>query len=201
MRRERTIWLGVAVWLGAVGIGFAGWHSYEVTPGAGGRPGNPAGPNRGEWELVLFVHPHCPCSRASLAELAEIVPGAPTGVVTEIAFVCPPTVPAMWERGQSWDSATRMAGVRVRVDGGGAAARRAGATTSGCVVLTAPDGRVAFRGGITRARGRAGDNPGRRAILALLHGDETAERELPVFGCPLFAAAGCDGTGGESCRR
>ena len=49
-------------------------------------------------------------------------------------------------------------------------------------------GMLQFSGGITSARGHAGDNAGRTALVALLNRLETSHPRTNVFGCPLFAS-------------
>jgi hypothetical protein len=177
--------LVVAAWLGLVAAGFAVWETYDSTPGAASAAPAPA-PPRGEWELVVFLHPHCPCSAATLDELAQLTADAPAGLGVRVAFVRPAGVAEGWERTATWETAAGLKGVRVECDRDGAEARRAGATTSGYAVLYDPAGRVAFRGGLTRARGRVGESTGRRAILSALAGQEPEARVAPVFGCSLF---------------
>ena len=171
-------------WLATVAAGFAAWGAYDATPGPradGVVAAEPAGP---AWTLTLYAHPHCPCTRASLAELAELARALPPGAEVRVAFVRPAGTAAGWERTASWDEAAAIPGVRVRCDAGGAEAARAGATTSGHAVLADAAGRVAFRGGLTRGRGRAGESAGWRAVLEIVAGG-MAEGEAPVFGCPL----------------
>ena len=171
-----------AAWLALAAAGFAAWERYDATPGAAG-PAADAAPT-GRWELVLFAHPHCPCTRAALAELAELAHDAP-GLAVRVVYVRPPGAPDGWERTGTWGDAAALPGITVTADAGDEASR-AGAKTSGHAVLYDPHGRVAFRGGVTRARGRAGDSPGRRAVLALVAGREPETREAPAFGCPLL---------------
>lgn len=168
----------LGLWLAGVAGGFVAWEVYDATPGpqaAGAAP--PAGP---AWALTFYAHPHCPCSRAGLAELAELARAAPDLDVT-VVFVRPAGAEPGWERSAAWDA---VPGARVRCDADGAEAARAGAATSGHAVLTDPTGRVAFRGGLTRGRGRVGESPGRRAVLAILRGEQVANA-APVYGCPL----------------
>jgi hypothetical protein len=184
MRREAVWWLVGLAWLAAVAGGVWAWERYDATAGPDG-PAAPTTPASARWQLTVFVHPHCPCARATLTELAEVrreVPDLLIGVV----FVCPPGTPAGWERGRLWDAAARLPDVELRVDPG-TEARRLGAETSGLAVVATPDGRVVFRGGLTRARGREGDSAGRRAVLDWVHGG-SGPAAAPVFGCPLFAS-------------
>jgi len=136
--------------------------------------------------LLLFVHPQCPCSRASLGELARIIACCKDQIDTTVLFCVPPHVPTGFERGDLWNSATHIPTIRVVVDANAAAAKRFGARTSGQALLYDRGGRLVFNGGITAFRGHSGDNDGRDAIVALLRGQKPRHRTTPVFGCALF---------------
>ena len=185
-----------AVWFAAVAAGFVVWERYDTTPGEVRTAEPNAVPPAGRWRLVMFAHPHCPCTRASLVELAELIEQTP--VEAEVVFVRPVDCPDGWERTAAWAAAAAIPGVQARCDVGGVEARRAGAATSGHVVLTGPDGRVVFGGGITPGRGRRGDSTGRRMISDRLTGRAVGFGSAPVFGCPLFSPGACVG---EECVR
>lgn len=188
----------IVLWLTVTLTGFWLFHAYGNTPGTMGTavghiPGEGlAQPANGGARLILFAHPHCPCTRATLAELAILLELNQSRVAAEVWFIRPTGMPAEWEQSSLWRTAAAIPGVRVFCDEGGNVARRLGAQTSGQVVLYDPEGKLMFRGGITRARSQAGDSTGRRAVLALLSGS-AAVAEAPVFGCPLFAP-------GENCE-
>jgi len=135
--------------------------------------------------VSVFVHPHCPCARATIGELAEVLRTAPD-LAVRVLFVEPTGAGDGWERGRLWDSVAALRGAERVCDFGGDEARRFGAETSGLVILADPTGRVVFRGGITRARGREGESAGRRAVLDWV-GGHPAAASAPVYGCPLFA--------------
>jgi hypothetical protein len=181
----------IATWLGLVATGFAFWEKYDSTPGQAERAdSSPPSTQRG-WELVLFAHPQCPCTRASLGELAELAHQAGPNLAIRVVFVRPSDAPEGWEHSELWSMAAAIPGVQVSCDPDGSEARRSGATTSGHLVLYDPLGRVAFYGGITRGRGRVGESSARQTILALLAGSEPAIRETPVFGCALVNSNAC----------
>src|SRR4051812_2319989 len=139
-------------------------------------------------ELFVLVHPRCPCSRATIAELARLMTDCHGKLAATVLFVRPAGMPEGWERTGLWSSAAAITGVTVRADADGEAARRFGAATSGQALLYAADGRLLFTGGITESRGHEGDNAGRSAITALVMGAKTAAPAAsPVYGCPLFA--------------
>ncbi|MBN9518040.1 RedB protein [bacterium] len=172
-----------AAWLAGVAAGFAAWDAYDATPDPQAAAG-PGEPSVAPWTLTLYAHPHCPCMRAGLAELAELTRALPAGVAVHVAFVRPAGAQPGWERTAGWDAAAAIPGVTVRCDAGGEDAARVGVTASGCAVLADATGRVAFRGGLTRGRGRAGESAARRTILGIVAG-ELMDGEAPVFGCPL----------------
>jgi hypothetical protein len=142
----------------------------------------------GQYTLVMLIHPRCPCSRASLGELAELMAHVQGKVVATALFVKPAGAPEGWEKGDLWSSAAAIPGVTPVCDLDGAEAGRFSAETSGDTVLFSPQGKVLFRGGITGSRGHAGENPGHSSIAALLEGGSPLASQTPVFGCSLFSS-------------
>jgi hypothetical protein len=162
---------------------------YAGTPGAAVAPpaSLPDGIPReaGKPTLVMVLHPRCACSRASLAELARILARLGERVSAAAIFVFPE--PA-WERGDLWAQAARIPGLAVLADERGAMAGRLRAETSGYTLLFDAGGALAYAGGITPARGHAGDSDGQDAILAIVEQGRGAA-VAPVFGCPLSSHA------------
>ena len=143
---------------------------------------DPGGPT-----LVMLVHPQCTCSRASLAELAELLARARPRPKTFVLFLKPAGFSDGWERTDLWQTASAVSGVTVLRDDQGTLAARFGAATSGQTFLYDARGALQFSGGITAARAHAGDNAGRSSLVALLNGSGTpAVAHTSVFGCPLF---------------
>ena len=105
--------------------------------------------------LVLFAHPHCPCTRASLHELDGLLAETQNRVSVTVVFTIPDGVTADWEQGDLWNSATSIPGLRVIRDQGGGEAHRFDVEGSGHVLLYAPSGKLLFSGGITASRGPA----------------------------------------------
>jgi len=184
MRREAVVAGLGTLWLAAIVVALAFWERYDVTAGAKAIPTPNIDSPSDRWRLQVFLHPHCPCSRATLNELREVARATPQ-VSIRVWFVRPKGTPEGWERTDLWFAATDLAGVVVECDVDGVAARQWGARTSGFAILTDPEARIVFQGGLTRARGRDGESPGRRAILDWVAvGD--GRLETPTFGCPLF---------------
>ncbi len=175
-----------------VSIGLWVIWGYENAPGVVAKPplhwpaDSQIQPSQGRATLVMLAHPHCPCTRASIGELASLMAHTQGRVTAYVLFLKPAGVSDNWEKTDLWQSAARIPGVKPLMDDDGAEARRFHAATSGQTVLYDAEGRLLFSGGITGSRGHSGDNAGRSAIVSLL-GDGAAERaETFVFGCPLF---------------
>jgi hypothetical protein len=154
----------------------------EHWPGARGIPLTVGRPT-----LVVVVHPLCPCTRASVAELRRLLTRCQGQVEVYILIFVPERAGQVWRAADGLRGLGTMPGVHLMDDPAGAEAARFGAQTSGLVALYAEDGRLLFRGGITAARGHEGESDGQRALLGLIQGNSmSCPRETPVFGCPIF---------------
>jgi hypothetical protein len=186
-----------ALWLFMIAVGVGALWSYESTPGVAAAAPDlwPAASRIKHADdhatLVMLAHPHCPCTRASIGELARLMTQAQGRVTAYVLFVKPAGFSDEWVQSDLWASAAALPGVTPVLDDDGAEAELFRAETSGQTVLYDPSGNLLFSGGITSARGHAGDNAGRTAIVSLLTSEEAEERDTPVFGCPLFARKEC----------
>jgi hypothetical protein len=193
MRLSRCFWiLAGGLWIVALAIGWAALLKHQLTPGADiGVPEHwptdstlPLDPERAT--LVLFAHRHCPCTRTTLRELEQILTDVPGSARVFIVLLAPAEAAEDRVGNSIEEQALSLPGVEVRIDPDGTEARRFHVRTSGHVVLYGSDGRLLFSGGITASRGHAGDNEGRRSVLAWLRKEQTGERSAPVYGCSLF---------------
>nr|HEX4315335.1 hypothetical protein [Kofleriaceae bacterium] len=183
-----AIAFAVAAWCGAVGFGVHAIYAYSTTPGARGDaearwPAASALPrDPGAATLVMFVHPDCPCTSASVAELLEITRA--TTARLQVVFVVAPGASG----GGDWTPPAELARSPRVLDLDAREARLFGAQTSGHVVLYDAAGRLRFAGGITGSRGHTGDNIGRQAVLGALadaSNAASAAASHDVFGCAL----------------
>ena len=164
---------------------------YSNTPGQPAKPpadwptSAPVQRGIGRATLLMFAHPNCPCSRASIGELALVMARLQEKLDANVFFYIPIEEANTWARTDLWHTANSIPGVHVMEDRDGAFAARVGAFTSGQTLLYNPGGQLVFNGGITAARGHSGDNNGRRAIIALLQGETLEQNVTPVFGCSL----------------
>lgn len=179
------------LWLLAVGVGFHVLLEYGSAPGALEPPqarwpsASTIVPAPGLPTLVVALHPHCFCSRATLDSLARLMTCCRGKLEAHVLVLRPRAFPAGWERTDLWRDAAAIPGVTVRADVDGREAAWFGAATSGHTVLYSAAGRRLYHGGITLARGHLGANPGLEAVrLGVLEGRAEAAT-WPVFGCPL----------------
>ena len=198
MRRGRIHIWGTAFiavgWGAAVALGIRGLLNYESAPGTMAevpqtwpRSVVELAPDRPT--LVMLAHPHCPCTRASVGELAEVMARVQGKATAYVLFSKPAQSGGDWDDTGLRRSAAAIPGVTVLSDPDGTEARRFGAQTSGHTLLFSPDGRLLFSGGITQSRGHAGDNAGASAIVSLLQHQTTERSQTFVFGCSLPAPA------------
>lgn len=200
--RSKTILataLFALAWIGALSLGLGALLRYESTPGTiGSAPQDwPAGSQiervKDAKTLVMLAHPHCPCTRASVGELAQIMANVQGEVRAYVLFLKPRNSGADWDDTDLRRSAAQIPGVTVLSDVDGTEARRFGAETSGHTLLFDSAGRLLFSGGITSSRGHAGGNAGESAIVALAN-DQTSDRQRTfVFGCGLADKKGKKG--------
>ncbi len=197
MRRRRIHIWGAAVvaigWAAVVALGVRGLLDYESAPGRVAEVPRTWPASRVELApdrptLVMLAHPHCPCTRASVGELAEVMAEIDGKAMGYVLFSRPANAGADWDDTALRRSAAAIPGVTVLSDTDGAEARRFGAETSGHTLLFSPDGRLLFTGGITQFRGHAGDNAGASAIVSLVRNEVPARSETFVFGCSLPSA-------------
>jgi hypothetical protein len=203
---KSKLFLLIPFWAAAVG---GGLHSLMVYKGKAGSFGE----TPGSWatnavvtligdkpNLVMFAHPQCPCTKASLAELELLAAKAKNRFHATVVFYEPTDTrdmtrtslgrfePSTWTNTPLVRLARSIPGVLVAFDRDAALAKRFGAETSGHTVVYSSDGRLLFSGGITGSRGHSGFNAGYETVLNILNGApaQLSKGTAPVFGCDLF---------------
>jgi hypothetical protein len=195
-RRDRIYFAVIALWAVAVIGGMVALWRYKLTPGKTGSvperwPDESALVHSAELPtLLVFVRPDCPCTRASLGELAILLSHFEGRVATYVVMQRPVHLKRDLHETEYWQRAESLPGVRVVADEHGTETTRFGAGTSGDALLYDASGALRFHGGITGARGHAGDNAGRERLGSLIAGDTSGPSTSPVFGCELEPRAG-----------
>lgn len=182
--------------------GFAaaiGWGGYTLTDYAN-RPGSQgaiphdltfldfvnSSPLQGT--LILSVHPHCPCTVATVRELSRLRSRF-SRPVTIISYIyCPTTEADAWTNSSITETLRRIPGAALVIDRGGASMHELGTRTSGQVLYYDQSGKLVFSGGITSSRGHEGMCPAATDLLQRINGDEDSYVRWPVFGCAVFSS-------------
>lgn len=184
----------IAGWIGLLGGAFFFLVRYEQTPNATAASiatnfppelKHYFSPDR--TVLLMFVHPRCPCSRASLGELERLMSRAPGTCDVGLVFYKPAHAPDDWVKTGLYTDAQR-AGWQIHIDPDGRLAERFGATTSGHILIYDASGRLCFSGGVTGSRGHWGDNYNESSALSVLKNGWSGASIHPVYGCPLQSA-------------
>jgi hypothetical protein len=188
---QRWLVAALAVWVVLVAGGFFALWRYKAAAAAPSETGAPAAwplesrlqrsPDRAT--LILFAHPKCPCTHASVTELARLLARMHERVEARVAIVRPASAPADWDDTELVARAVSIPGATVSRDEGGVEAARFGVKASGHVILYDRSGRRIFSGGITSSRGHEGESFGLRRIDSLLTTGVADRADAPVFGC------------------
>jgi hypothetical protein len=196
-----SLWLAAVVWL------FGQMMGYESQPApaavvAQSWPDQTAAQRiSGKYSLVVFIHPHCPCSRATLDTISRLITHHEKVLSTTLFFVLPDDVSRDWAKTDLYQRAQELVSAGVKIDSAAIEANRFGGTTSGQALLYSPNGSLVFSGGLTDARGKFGESASEWQINSLLLGDKaqgknlnvyldknlatSMAKNLPVYGCAL----------------
>ena len=192
IRIVKTLRLGltaaVCAWVLAVLAGVCSLASYSATPGAVTHADRlwPAGDQlkrtSGATTLVMTVLPQCPCSRASIHELEELMSRCHGKLCAYAIFDDQISIPSNTDT-SLWKLAAQIDGVTCVHDPDGKLTDLFRARTSGQVFVYDDRGVLRFSGGITESRAHEGDNDGLAAVEAIANGVAPLTARTPVFGC------------------
>jgi len=182
--------LAALLWTTTIGAMVHAIRRFESTPGRaadalGSWPAASRIPRApGQWRLVMLIHPHCSCSRASITELERIIEHSPPSLRTYIVVYRPSDFAKGWETTDVFTAASRLPRTRIVLDQDGHEARLFRGFTSGQTYLYDGDGKLRFSGGITLLRGHAGFNSGSAEVIEIARSKSGAGSH-PVFGCAI----------------
>ena len=192
MRKLRPLHgLLLALWLAAASLAI-GWTIREgakTDPVASGAKLWPAESririDERKATLLMFFHPHCSCSRASLRGLAATLERRRIPLNAFLIEVWPEGAAEHWRHTDIHELAGSIPNTTLIVDKSGFEARAFDSTTSGDVYIFSASKQLLFHGGITSSRGHEGDSDGECAVAKLLEGSSTEQSNTKVFGCQL----------------
>lgn len=175
------------IWLLTVGAAFVFLLRYEQVQGLPASPpatwpsALPLGAN---YTLIAFLHPQCPCSRATVTELT-VFSERHKNIRKYVAFLQPHGFSDNWVHSDLWERLNNLPQTQLIADKEGKLSGLFKATTSGQILLYDTKGELRFSGGITSARGHEGDNCGLDALDEIVSNKQATTRSTPVFGCSL----------------
>lgn len=191
-RQNAALWAAAALWIGGIAYGSTAMWQFQRKAGESAvapvrwPASSRLSPAKDAPTVVMFAHPRCPCTRASVSELRTLLSGPLRDARSVYVLVLKPReFPDGWEKTDVWRNAASIPGVTVISDVDGLEAARLGARTSGQTLVYDAAGTLVFSGGITALRGEAGENLGSRSVGAVLAGQAPAREATPVFGCPI----------------
>ncbi len=134
--------------------------------------------------LFVFLHPRCPCSRATVQEFLSIVDRIDDRCDCTAYLVCPGDTGREFAEGKILEALRTSKKINIVYDLGGDSAKRMGVRTSGHTFLFSASGNLLFEGGITGARGQIGENGGKHGLSDKLASPGKTLFRWPVYGCP-----------------
>lgn len=142
--------------------------------------------------LLCFIHPRCPCTRASVHEIGRVLTGTglTEGQQPNVIVVAsmPDGASDDWKDTPTVRQATELPRAELFWDENGVESKRFEMVTSGAVRLYDRDGQLLFSGGVTASRGHQGDNLGCDFLYqCLTDANRQPMMSTPVFGCRIYA--------------
>lgn len=194
----------ILIWFLVIACGLGQVWSYARTSNARSTPPEhwpaslPFSRSDTNGTLVLALHPRCPCTRATIAELQRVLADAEEKPAVVALIYRPAQSSQAWDDAASVQLHPTLTNLRSVDDVEGKIARQFGLNTSGEIILYDRSGALRYSGGITGSRGHEGPNPGQAALLHHLQG-QASVREFPVFGCSIRQSA-CERLEEGECR-
>lgn len=186
-----------ACWVVAVAFGFSRLERFDRTPGVEASApstwpeATALSMDDDRLNVVVALHPRCPCSKATLEVLGAMAEQHPSAARFHFLVFRPAGGVESWHETGLWRDAQRFQGARFLLDDNGSEAARFGAVSSGTVAVYAAKGRLLFKGGITPSRGSVGPNRGADILARLMtyDGKPLAEQVDPPSCCPVYGCS------------
>ena len=142
--------------------------------------------------LLLFIHPKCVCSHATIDQLKQVLPLSPNDCQFSVAVYCPDGKSQSWLETRLADTIADLKPDEIRLAVDGYEAQQFGVTTSGHLLHFDNNGSLKFSGGITSSRGHRGDCIALKSLKKTLSRKSVHHSQLvtfPVFGCTIRSQA------------
>lgn len=142
--------------------------------------------------LLVFLHPLCPCSMATVQELHKLVSLSRKNqwpLHVTVYFLDTPLWSKELETSRLWQNIQMIPDIQLMKDPDGKIAEKFHVETSGQVIFYDANSRLRFFGGITPSRGHEGSNLGSQTVVSVLTNQTKLHKNIfegPTFGCSLF---------------
>jgi hypothetical protein len=134
--------------------------------------------------IVMFIHPGCSCSKASVSELSRLMSKA-SDLTVQVVVMKSAKLEKLFDKNPLIEAVKKIPRTKIIYDQDGIEANLFHAETSGLTNLYNKKAELVFTGGLTMARGHEGGSEGKDAILSYLQGQQAKKSSL-VFGCNIF---------------
>src|SRR4051812_38506323 len=122
LRKTCVFGLFAGLWVIGLGIGFGVLSHYENTPGIKGAvisdwPATSRIPrltNRAT--LIMFLHPQCPCSMASIEQFSTLLKTFRGNVDAHVVFFKPRNSADDWAKSDLWNIARKLPNIHIHFD-------------------------------------------------------------------------------------
>jgi len=191
--RARAIAIAVVMTLWSVVLfgGLAAFSIYQTRQGTRGTiPAHWPADSRidrtaGHSTLLVFLHPNCPCSMASVHSLQRCLRAIPPEGRPRTVFVMRPAARDDWRARKLRATAAETPDGSFYQDDGEKEIARFGANVSGHLLLFGAGGDLLFDGGVTPERGQEEESMASDHFREVLTGMSRSPVRTAVFGCAL----------------
>ncbi len=181
-------------WLGTICAGFVWLGLSDAQPGSRGAPPVQLAAvpelqaDSGLVSLTCFIHPQCPCTRATLRDLERVATHVRETAQLRVVVAYPSDHPE-WMSTATVAFASTISGVRIVPDPGGLLTAACGVKTSGHTLIYGPEGDLRYSGGLVPLRNHEGNAETRDCVLQVIESQPKRPVQTPAFGCPMYLAA------------
>lgn len=180
----------IGLWIFVILAGVSALARFAYVPGdAANAPKSwpiltrlPAPANRPE--ILVFLHPKCGCSQATLRNLETMLPEIGEKAVVKLVLNDLGD-PKLLEESRAFSTAKTLKNITLVVDHNGFETNAFEVKTSGQVMLYDESGRLVFAGGLTPFRGHEGVSEGELSIVKWLNQRDMTWKTTSVFGCAM----------------
>lgn len=150
--------------------------------------------------VLVFVHPQCFCTRATIDQLQRAFVARPKSASTTVVVYAPSTQPESWCDTSLVRLCKTLPGATVVLDHDGQETQRFGVNTSGHVLVFNRQKQLQFSGGVTPSRGHLGPCEGLDAVTQIIAGQKAVPCVANAYGCPLGSPESANGCGRAECK-